>query len=62
VEKVVILGVDKKPASVKAGGVDLQWHYEEGVGARGKKEGSAGKLIIKNPGVSVVESWEIEVV
>jgi alpha 1,3-glucosidase len=47
--------------SVKAGGVDLQWHYDEGVGAKGKKEGGAGKLVIKNPGVSVVESWEIEV-
>jgi alpha 1,3-glucosidase len=63
VEKIVILGVGEKPKGVMLrGGEELEWTYEQGVGAGGKEEGKGGRVVIKSPGVRVVEGWEIEVV
>ncbi|CAK5281912.1 unnamed protein product [Mycena citricolor] len=60
VEKVVVLGVASKPASVRVeGGGDLVWEYSAGVSASGKGEGVASVLVIKDPKVLVSEDWSI---
>ena len=65
IERIVVLGLDTKPSSVKTSdGRSLEWEFEEGVGAadkkgKGKKEGNASVLVVKNPGVSVVDDWDI---
>ncbi|CAL1712026.1 unnamed protein product [Somion occarium] len=62
VEKVVVLGLEKKPTSVKvAGGKEVTFEFIPGVAASGKKEGVSSVLIIKDPAVSVVTDWEIVV-
>ncbi|KAF8589491.1 glycoside hydrolase family 31 protein [Ramaria rubella] len=60
VEKLVILGMSKKPSVVKmADGNTLQWYYEDGVAAGSSKEGMASVLTIKDPGVPITNNWEI---
>ena len=59
VEKVVVLGLGKEPGSVKVAAESASWTYEAGVAAKGKTEGTASRLTIKNPGVGVVSGWEI---
>ncbi|KZV89419.1 glycoside hydrolase family 31 protein, partial [Exidia glandulosa HHB12029] len=62
VEKVVILGLSAKPKSVTAPGVGaLEFQWVEGSAAKGKKEGAASKLIIKDPKVRIVEDWSINI-
>jgi alpha 1,3-glucosidase len=60
VERIVILGLKSEPRSVRVGGkIDVEFSYEKGLSSDGKKGGSASRLVLKNPGVSVVEDWEI---
>ncbi|KDQ56418.1 glycoside hydrolase family 31 protein [Jaapia argillacea MUCL 33604] len=63
VEKIVVVGLGGKPTSVKleAGGKELEWTYEPGVAADGKKEGEGSVLVIKDPGVGVGIDWVVVV-
>lgn len=61
VERIIILGLKAAPRSVKVGGkLDVDFTFEKGVSSDSKKGGSGSRLIIKNPGVSVVEDWDIQ--
>ncbi|KAI0077196.1 alpha-glucosidase [Panus rudis PR-1116 ss-1] len=60
VEKVIVLGLDKKPSSVTlADGSELFWEWTDGVSAKGKKEGESSVLVIKDPAVSITADWQI---
>ena len=59
VEKVVVLGLEKKPSSVKVGGENVEFEFVAGEAASSKKEGTASVLIIKDPKVTIVSDWEI---
>ncbi|KAL5483105.1 ROT2 [Sanghuangporus weigelae] len=65
IERIIVLGLETKPGSVKTSdGRTLQWEFEDGVGtvdkkSKGKKEGKASVLVVKNPGVGAVEDWDI---
>ena len=59
VERIVVLGLKKKPVKVALGNTDLEFTFEDGVAAAGKKEGVASKLIIKNPGAFITRDWMI---
>lgn len=59
INSVVFLGLSNKPASIKSNGVELEFEWEGGKDAKGKKEGKASELRVKNPGVGVVDDWEI---
>jgi alpha 1,3-glucosidase len=62
VEKVVLLGLEKKPRSVSVKGgksVEFEW-VEGGIATAGrKKEGRASELVLKDPGVLIARDWEI---
>jgi len=54
------MGLSGKPKSVNVeGGQELEFVYDAGVAAGGKKEGGASILIIKDPGVAVSKDWVI---
>ena len=60
VERIVVLGLKSAPKSVRVGGkIDGDFTFEKGLSSDSKKGGSGSRLVIKNPGVSVVEDWEI---
>ena len=59
VEKLVVLGLPKKPASVTLGGTELDWEFVPGVASGASKEGEASQLIVKNPVASIAGDWEI---
>jgi mannosyl-oligosaccharide alpha-1,3-glucosidase len=61
VEKVVVVGLNGKPSSVKLeDGTELAWVFDAGIGAGDKKEGTlASVLSIKDPRVPIVENWSI---
>lgn len=61
VEKVVVVGLGAKPASVKIEGSkeELVWEYTSGVPAGEKKGGKASVLVIKDPKVLVRKDWAI---
>lgn len=59
VERIVVLGLKKKPVKVALGNTDLEFTFEDGVAAAGKKEGVASKLTIKNPGAFITRDWMI---
>lgn len=63
VEKLVLIGLASKPKSVRVvGGNDAEWTFIEGQAAKGAKEGvSASELIIKSPGVHIVNDWAIDI-
>lgn len=63
VEKLVIVGLSHAPTAVKVEGIDvaLNWEWTPGVGADGKKEGSASVLVIKDPKVLITRDWAIVV-
>ena len=63
VERIIVLGVADKPAKItlENGATELDWEYQPGVGAKGKKEGTAGLLVIRDPAVRIVDDWSIEV-
>ncbi|KAG1729210.1 glycoside hydrolase family 31 protein [Suillus paluster] len=61
IEKVVMMGLGKKPSSVVLeGGRELEWEYTPGVGSDGE-EGEAGVLVVKDPAVRLVEDWVVVV-
>lgn len=57
VERVRVLGLAKAPTSVTVGGKEVAFEWEKG--APKAKEPRATVLTIKNPGVKVVDDWEI---
>ncbi|EJD46904.1 alpha-glucosidase [Auricularia subglabra TFB-10046 SS5] len=60
VEKVVVLGLKSKPKSVKTSSrATLEFQWTDGVAASASQEGSASKLIIKDPKARIVEDWSI---
>lgn len=63
VERIVVLGLDAKPSSVRVGERELEFTYAEGLSAEaGKKnsgKSSASRLIIKSPAVSIAKDWDI---
>ncbi|TFK26343.1 alpha glucosidase [Coprinopsis marcescibilis] len=59
VERIIVLGVEKKPKSVKVGGKEVEWEYLEGVGAAGRVDGGAATLVVKDPKVEITRDWEI---
>jgi alpha 1,3-glucosidase len=60
VEKVVVLGLDKEPKTVKLeSGEVLEFEFVKGTAAKGSAVGGASKLVIKRPAVGVVEDWTI---
>jgi alpha 1,3-glucosidase len=60
VERIVVLGLKAAPKTVKgAGNVDLDFTFEKGLSSESKKGGMGSRLVIKNPGVNVIEDWEI---
>lgn len=60
VERIVILGLKAAPKSVRVGGkVDVDFTFEKGLASDSKKGGMGSRLVIKNPGVSVVQDWQI---
>ncbi|KIK77874.1 glycoside hydrolase family 31 protein [Paxillus rubicundulus Ve08.2h10] len=67
VERLVILGIGHKPASIELEGSrkTLEWEYEEGVGRESGKADGEGKktgvLVIKDPAVGVASDWAIVV-
>jgi len=63
VERIMVLGVADKPTKItlENGATELDWEYQPGVGAKGKKEGTAGLLVIRDPAVRIVDDWSIEV-
>jgi mannosyl-oligosaccharide alpha-1,3-glucosidase len=62
VERIVVLGLESRPKSVKLeNGKVLQWSFNEGTSAKGKKSGTASILTIKTRDVYIVEDWSIAV-
>jgi alpha 1,3-glucosidase len=59
IERIVILGMKSSPKSVKVAGEDVEWTWEAGADAKGKKEDTASRLTVKNPRVGVVGGWEM---
>ncbi|OWT41465.1 alpha 1,3-glucosidase [Cryptococcus neoformans Bt1] len=59
INSVVFFGLSNKPASIKSNGVELEFEWVGGKDAKDKKEGKASELRVKNPGVGVVDDWEI---
>jgi len=59
VERIVVLGLKNKPSKVTLGNTDLEYTFEGGVVAIGKKEGVASKLMIKNPGTIITSDWTV---
>ena len=59
VERIVVLGLKNKPSKVTLGNNDLDFTFEDGVAAVGKKEGVASRLTVKNPGAFVTSDWTV---
>ena len=60
IERIVILGLKNEPKSVTAGGkAAIEHTWEKGLASDSKKGGMGSRLTLKNPGVNVVEDWEI---
>lgn len=60
VERIVVLGLSAKPSTVKTDdGKVLDWDWEDGVAATGKKEGGTSVLTIKNPVSFISKDWGI---
>jgi alpha 1,3-glucosidase len=59
-EKIVVLGLSGKPKAVKTSdGKTVQSNWTDGEKAKGKKEGVASVLVIKDPGLLVSRDWEL---
>jgi len=59
VERIVVLGLKSKPSKATLGNTGLEFTFEDGVAAIGKKEGVASKLTIKNPGAFITSDWTV---
>lgn len=62
IEKIVVLGLDKSPKSVKVGSDSIPFTWTNGVSASGSLIGSgtSSELIVKDPKVLVVQDWDIQ--
>lgn len=62
VEKIVVLGLKETPREVIIkGGAHVEYEFTKGVEASGRKEGTASKLVVKNPNVLITRDWSIEI-
>lgn len=62
VERIVILGLESGPQSIRTeSGKELQWSFNEGTSAKGKKSGTASVLTIKTRDLHIVRDWSIAV-
>lgn len=61
VERIIVLGLKAKPSRVSVAGQDVQSTWAEGAASNGKKGGASSELVIKNPGVGVVDGWQVEI-
>ncbi|KAJ3553374.1 hypothetical protein NM688_g3646 [Phlebia brevispora] len=62
VEKLVVLGLDRKPSRVKrVDGGELDWSFTAGTAASDGKEGTASILVIKNPVTHIADDWAIDI-
>lgn len=63
VEKLVVVGLNSKPTSVKfeSGYEDLKWEWIPGVGNGEKREGTASVLTVKDPKALITKDWTIVV-
>ena len=59
VERIIVLGLKNKPSKVTLSNTDLEYTFEDGVSAVGKKEGVASKLTIKNPSAIITSDWTV---
>ena len=59
VERIVVLGLKNRPSKVTLGNTDLEFTFEDGVAAVGRKEGVASKLTVKNPGGIIASDWTV---
>lgn len=59
VERVVILGLKAKPKRVSVGDQAVEFEWQKGTDATGRREGRASELTLKNPPVKIVSDWEI---
>lgn len=63
VERIVILGLEGRPSSVRVGDRELDYTYSEGASAEEARKksgmGTASKLVVKKPDVSIVRDWDI---
>lgn len=63
VERIVILGLERRPSSVRVGDRELDYSYFDGISAEGGRkksgQGIASKLVIKKPEVSIVKDWDV---
>lgn len=59
VERIVVFGLKNKPLKATFGKTNLEFTFEDGVTAVGKKEGVASKLTIKNPGAFITSDWMV---
>ena len=59
VERIVVLGLKNRPSKVTLGNTDLEYTFEDGVAAVGKKEGVASKLTVKNPVATITSDWTV---
>jgi len=57
VERIVVLGLKNKPSKATLDNALLEFTFEDGVAAVGKKEGVTSKLTIKNPGAFITSDW-----
>ncbi|GJJ08411.1 hypothetical protein Clacol_002627 [Clathrus columnatus] len=62
IERIVVLGLSKKPRQIKLdNGRILDWSFEDGVSAVGKKEGTTSVLTIKDPAVKITQDWVVNI-
>jgi len=61
VERIVVLGLKGKPSKVTVKGQEVEWTWEDGKAASGKKAGQSSRLTVKSPGVGVVGAWEVKI-
>ena len=60
VERIVVLGLDKAPKTVKVGAQSLDFTWSGGVSASGSLlGGTASKLVVKDPKVLISQDWDI---
>jgi alpha 1,3-glucosidase len=75
VEKLVVLGLDKEPKSIRinaerlnghSGAQNVEWHWNAGISASATSAGfkigssTASELIVKDPAVPIISDWSIE--
>jgi hypothetical protein len=60
IEKIVVLGLEKSPKSIKVGEESIPFVWNSGVGASGSiMGGKSSELIVKDPKVLLVQDWQI---